>query len=116
MEYQMLSERNFNSNFGDFKECENLWTDIDESIIDILLSTSYSVNANKAKIEISSGKAIRTVAGYIRKKTDSSKCPLCASSFDEPFASLSIVDNETRICPDCGLREQLERYTGNYER
>lgn len=116
MEFELLSEQAFNSNFGDFKECESFWKDINENVVDLLLSSSYSEKAGYIKHEILSGKAIRTVVGYIRKKTDLDKCPLCAGSFEESFSSVSIVDNESRICPDCGLREQMERYTGNYER
>ena len=34
-------------------------------------------------------------------------CPLCGKTYAEPPA-LSREDNETLICPDCGVREALE--------
>ena len=33
-------------------------------------------------------------------------CPLCGNSYAEPPA-LSRTDNETLICPDCGIRQAL---------
>lgn len=33
-------------------------------------------------------------------------CPACGRLYNEPPA-LSRVDNETLICPDCGIREAL---------
>ncbi|MBQ8997193.1 MAG: hypothetical protein IJ086_00705 [Clostridium sp.] len=116
MKYEMLSERHFNENFGDFKECETLWTEVPKDVVDIILSVSYRENANVVKKDMQEGKAIKVFVGFIRIKTESNKCPLCASSFKEPYAALSIVDNKTRICPDCGIREQLESYTGVYDR
>ena len=38
-------------------------------------------------------------------------CPLCGNEYtDEP--AISRVDNETLICPDCGVRESLESIGG----
>ena len=34
-------------------------------------------------------------------------CPLCGKAYAEPPA-LSRSDNETLICPDCGIRQALE--------
>ncbi len=34
-------------------------------------------------------------------------CPKCGKPYSAPPA-LSRLDNETRICPDCGTREALE--------
>ena len=34
-------------------------------------------------------------------------CPLCGKAYAEPPA-LSRTDNETLICPDCGIRQALE--------
>ncbi len=34
-------------------------------------------------------------------------CPLCGGSYAEPPA-LSRTDNETLICPDCGVRQALD--------
>ena len=34
-------------------------------------------------------------------------CPRCGKAYREPPA-LSRKDNETPICPDCGVREALE--------
>ena len=34
-------------------------------------------------------------------------CPLCGKVYAEPPA-LSRTDNETLICPDCGIRQALE--------
>ena len=34
-------------------------------------------------------------------------CPLCSKAYAEPPA-LSRTDNETLICPDCGIRQALE--------
>lgn len=34
-------------------------------------------------------------------------CPLCGKTYTEPSA-LSRTDNETLICPDCGIRQALE--------
>ena len=35
------------------------------------------------------------------------RCPKCGSWYTEPPA-LSRTDNETLICPECGMREALE--------
>ncbi len=35
------------------------------------------------------------------------KCPVCGREYSEPSA-LSRVDNETEICPECGIREALQ--------
>ena len=34
-------------------------------------------------------------------------CPLCGKTYAEPPA-LSRTDNETLICPDCGVRQALD--------
>ena len=34
-------------------------------------------------------------------------CPLCGNTYAEPPA-LSRADNETLICPDCGIRQALD--------
>ena len=34
-------------------------------------------------------------------------CPLCGNTYAEPPA-LSRTDNETLICPDCGIRKALD--------
>lgn len=36
-----------------------------------------------------------------------SVCPRCGKTYSE-HPALSRVDNETLICPDCGVREALE--------
>ena len=42
------------------------------------------------------------------KMTDlTAKCPLCKTSLDKQFYSLSRVDNKTHICSDCGTWEAL---------
>ena len=34
-------------------------------------------------------------------------CPLCGKTYAEPPA-MSRTDNETLICPDCGIRQALD--------
>ena len=114
--FEILSEKNFNLKFGEFKKCENLWEDIDESVVDLLLFARFKEEAKDIKEMMLEGRSIPCMVGYIRKKTDAEKCCLCGSSFYGAFHSISIVDNETKICPDCGMREQLERFTGSYDR
>ena len=41
-------------------------------------------------------------------------CPLCGKAYAEPPA-LSRADNETLICPDCGVRQALESIGINTE-
>ena len=41
-------------------------------------------------------------------------CPLCGKAYAEPPA-LSRTDNETLICPDCGIRQALESIGINAE-
>ena len=36
-------------------------------------------------------------------------CPICGKMYSERPA-LSRKDNQTEICPDCGMREALEDY------
>lgn len=38
-------------------------------------------------------------------------CPLCGKTYTE-YPALSRRDNETEICPACGMREALEDYYG----
>jgi len=40
-------------------------------------------------------------------------CPLCCRTYTEPPA-LSRKDNETEICPDCGMLEALASVPGGY--
>lgn len=34
-------------------------------------------------------------------------CPKCGIEIIEPFFALSRDDNETKVCPDCGVKEGL---------
>ena len=34
-------------------------------------------------------------------------CPLCGKNYSE-YPALSRTDNETLICPDCGIRQALD--------
>lgn len=40
------------------------------------------------------------------------RCPKCKKEFTE-HPALSRVDNETEICPECGVREAIEAYVRN---
>ena len=44
---------------------------------------------------------MKTVSAHI------TVCPRCGRTY-HGLPALSRVDNETRICPDCGVREALE--------
>ncbi|MBQ3421062.1 MAG: hypothetical protein IJH34_05230 [Romboutsia sp.] len=116
MKFELLSEKLFNMNFGSFTDLELFWKEIDESVVDLLLYSRYKDKSKDIKEQILKGECYATIVGFIRLKTDLEKCTLCGSSFKSPFHSLSIVDNKTKICSNCGLREQLERYTGTYDR
>ena len=37
------------------------------------------------------------------------KCPKCGKEFTE-YPAISREDNETEICPECGVREAIEAY------
>lgn len=37
------------------------------------------------------------------------KCPKCGKEFTD-YPALSRIDNETEICPECGVREALQKY------
>ena len=116
MKFEMLSEKNFGINFGSFQKSEGFWEELDESVVDLLLYARFRDNYEVAKKMVLEGKSVAVVVGYIRKQTRLEKCPLCGSSFEDMLYSLSIVDNETKICPDCGVREQLERFNCSYDR
>lgn len=34
-------------------------------------------------------------------------CPRCGNKYSE-YPALSIVDNKTHLCPNCGIRETLD--------
>lgn len=36
-------------------------------------------------------------------------CPICGKEYSE-YPALSRRDNETEICPDCGVREAMEDF------
>lgn len=116
MRFEILTEQDFNRNFGSFEKSEKCWKETDESVVDLLLSAKYKEDKGAVKNQILNGKSIPSIVGFIRKKTDLEKCPLCGSSFEESLFALSIVDSETRICPDCGTREQMEMHLQSYER
>lgn len=116
MEFEILTEQSFNRNFGDFTKCESSWKKIDEMVVNLLLYAKYKGDDSLIKEEIEKGKVVTSFVGYIRKKTNLEKCSLCAGSIERGMHSISIVDNKTKICPDCGTREQLERFTGSYDR
>lgn len=40
-------------------------------------------------------------------------CPRCNKEYTD-YPSLSRRDNETEICPICGITEALEDFTNNY--
>ena len=44
-----------------------------------------------------------------RKIFEIQRCPKCGKEFTE-YPALSRVDNETEICPECGIREAVEAY------
>ena len=37
-------------------------------------------------------------------------CPSCWAEMKRPFVSLSRRDNETLVCPECGILEAIEDY------
>lgn len=37
-------------------------------------------------------------------------CPSCWAEIERPFVALSRKDNQTHICPECGILEALEDY------
>jgi len=37
-------------------------------------------------------------------------CPSCWAEMERPFVSLSRRDNETLVCPECGILEAIEDY------
>lgn len=39
------------------------------------------------------------------------RCPKCHKEFTE-YPAISRKDNETEICPECGLREAMEAFMG----
>lgn len=41
------------------------------------------------------------------EKTTARVCPKCGKTYTR-YPALSRVDNETEICPDCGILEALE--------
>ena len=43
----------------------------------------------------------------MKTETEERICPKCGCVYTE-VPALSRVDNETLICPDCGIREALE--------
>lgn len=47
--------------------------------------------------------------GVTRKVFGIQRCPKCKKEFTE-YPALSRADNETEICPECGVREALETY------
>lgn len=42
------------------------------------------------------------------------KCPKCGKIYIR-YPALSRVDNETEICPECGIHEAVEAYTKIYQ-
>ena len=39
------------------------------------------------------------------------KCPICGKDFDERKAAISRIDNKTRICSDCSVKEAFNELT-----
>ena len=44
-----------------------------------------------------------------RKILEIQRCPKCKKEFTE-YPALSRVDNETEICPECGVEESIRAY------
>ena len=44
-----------------------------------------------------------------RKTLEIQRCPKCGKEFTE-YPALSREDNETEICPECGIAEAVEAY------
>ncbi len=47
-----------------------------------------------------------------RKIFEIQRCPKCGKEFTE-YPALSREDNETEICPECGIAEAVEAYVEN---
>ena len=45
----------------------------------------------------------------MREILEIQRCPKCKKEFTE-YPALSREDNETEICPECGIREAIEAY------
>lgn len=43
----------------------------------------------------------------------SDDCPRCGKHMQVPRKALSRLDNETYVCPDCGIDEAIEAYMNN---
>ena len=55
------------------------------------------------------GKVVKGYSEYFRIQDDDAKrCPSCGGMIDDIFYSLSIRDDKTHICDDCGEKEVFE--------
>ena len=55
------------------------------------------------------GKVVKGYSEYFRIQDDDAKrCPSCGGIIDDIFYSLSIKDDKTHICDDCGEKEAFE--------
>lgn len=45
-------------------------------------------------------------------KAEIRTCPLCGKTYED-YPAISRKDNETEICPECGIREALEAWFDN---
>ena len=125
--YEMLDEEELRLAYTNFRKCESEWLPVTTDTAKSALRIAHSVleqtgaPANEtalyewtvAKSIMEQGHALRLPTQFIRLRTNLEKCPFCGSSIPKHTAALSRLDNSTRICADCGMREALTDYFHN---
>lgn len=123
MLFEVLYEHDYLRNFSDFKRCEGLWEETDETEARKLIDRAYQISCEVEKKarnyliwgnaleKLEDGRVLRLPILFIREKNNLKKCPLCGSSIDG-VGAISRRDNETEICDDCGFKEAMEDFLG----
>lgn len=72
--------------------------------------SSFLVDAKRYDDEILLMDDLLLIHGSLtRKIMEIQRCPKCKKEFTE-HPAISWSDNETEICPECGIREAIEAY------
>ena len=71
--------------------------------------SSFLVDAKRYDDEIIMDDLLLIDDSLTRKILEIQKCPKCGKEFTD-YPALSREDNETEICPECGVREAMQSY------
>lgn len=127
--YETLAERTYKAAFTNFAKCEGNWLPVKnedcwkfiESARNVVETMGYPREAVAefervaANEKLEGGNVLSLPGFFLRKRTEREKCPLCGGSIMEDVPALSRIDNKTRICGACGMKEAMQDFLNSID-